>query len=459
LFARIPVNITACFEHGAATDASEAAIAHALGLIPSPDDRTILSTIILSTEGTEMNPKIHRRIRVSLRGWTTFLLASLLFVACGGIVADSSGTAQQAVGLLTISGTVTDGSGFAVFGSRVTLNGSAHAVAAVDGFSGKYTFSVNPGSYSVTPSGGCLSFAPDVVNVNNLSANTTVNFVGSGNNAITNCEPNPNPGATSGSLTISGHVTSAGHAVPGAKIALNGSTQGVRITDELGAYSFSVNPGSYSLNSSGGGCASIAPSVLNLNGLTTSQTRDFAGTGCPPAALAMCSELNTLFTGQSGGPACASVTTTNCPDVTGTWDFAITLDAVNTVFADCRFGQWFGGLLSNDDLNNWFSQVTLFTMQFFGCPFVGTLTGPLSFAMIPAPLQSRVFTTADLSALSAAYAAAIAQAISDNGSPPLTAAQTSAINAQLAFLASKVPGTVTSSHFTFSTCAADAGGN
>jgi hypothetical protein len=296
-----------------------------------------------------------------------------------------------------------------------------------------------------------------VVNLNNLTASTTVNFVGAGNNVITNCAPNPNTGATSGSLTLSGHVTAAGQGVPGVKITLAGSTQGVRISDQTGAYSFSVNPGSYSLKASGA-CGSLSPSVVNLNNMTTSQTRDFAGTSCPPAPLAFCSDLNTLFTGQSGGPGCATVTTPSCPDAVGTWVTSIVFDFAIANSADCRFGQWSTGLLTPDDVNNYLVALTNFTLQFFGCPFVGTLTGPLSFALIPPALASRTFTTADLQALSDLYVAAINQALSDNGSPPFTAAQMNAVRAQLTFLQSTVKGTVTSSKFTFSTCAADAGG-
>ena len=47
--------------------------------------------------------------------------------------------------------------------------------------------------------------------------------------------------------------------------------------------------------------------------------------------------------------------------------------------------------------------------------------------------------------------------LSDNGSPPLTTAETNAINAQISYAASKVPGVKQFSKPTYSTCAADAG--
>lgn len=57
-----------------------------------------------------------------------------------------------------------------------------------------------------------------------------------------------------------------------------------RTTDETGAYSFAVNPGSYSVNASGT-CAAFSPSVSNLNNLKANVTANFTGTSCPPAPL------------------------------------------------------------------------------------------------------------------------------------------------------------------------------
>jgi hypothetical protein len=62
------------------------------------------------------------------------------------------------------------------------------------------------------------------------------------------------------------------------------------------------------------------------------------------------------------------------------------------------------------------------------------------------------FTTADLSALEDEYMAAIPQALADFGLPPLTAAQSTAIRAQLDFAASKTPGVIASSKLSYGTC-------
>ena len=65
----------------------------------------------------------------------------------------------------------------------------------------------------------------------------------------------------------------------GVKVNLNGATQGVRTTTATGTYSFSVNPGSYSVQPSGP--CSFTPTVVNLNNLNTSRTQNFvAGPGC-----------------------------------------------------------------------------------------------------------------------------------------------------------------------------------
>jgi hypothetical protein len=386
---------------------------------------------------------------------SALLACVLLGVACGGRVTDGTGSTSEAIGSLTVSGVVTDSSGNLVGGVTVTLNGSAQATTATN-LQGAYSFSVNPGSYSLTPSGSCTTFQPSVVNLNNLTASTKVNFLGSGNNIITNCQPTNTSGGTSGSLTVSGHVTSAGSPVAGVKVAFNGTAQGFRFTDTTGAYTFFANPGSYSVTPSEA-CNSFTPNVANLNGITTSKTQDFQGSGhCPPAPLTMCSLLNTEFTGQSGGSSCATSTTTSCPDAVGTWGSSMVIDFLTSIGSDCRFGSEFNGFTITD-LLQYINDLTNFTLYFFGCPFVGTNAGPLSFALIPQKLQSHAFTTADLNALSALYVSAIAQALSDNGSPALTSAQSTAINATLAYLQTNVSGTVNSSSFSFSTCSADGG--
>src|SRR5262245_26550639 len=71
-------------------------------------------------------------------------------------------------GPITISGAITGGDGLPVSGVTVHLDGSRQAVA-VTAASGTYSFSgLFPASYSVRPTLAGCSFAPDVVNLNNL---------------------------------------------------------------------------------------------------------------------------------------------------------------------------------------------------------------------------------------------------------------------------------------------------
>ncbi len=127
-------------------------------------------------------------------------------------------------------------------------------------------------------------------------------------------------------------------------------------------------------------------------------------------------------------------------------DFAI------AATSDCRFGAWSTGLLTGTDVTNYLNELTVFTLYFFGCPATGTVTAPLADGLIPPALQGHSFTTADLAALSQDYLAAIEQSLADNGSPALTTAQVTAINAQLAAVAARVPNVTSSNSLTFSTC-------
>ncbi len=176
---------------------------------------------------------------------------------------------------------------------------------------------------------------------------------------------------------------------------------------------------------------------------------------CHPASLALCPYFDAQFLGVDAGAGCAHVTTPACPDRVATWDNTIVIDFAIALSSDCRFGQWGPPLLSDADTTNYLNDLLAFTLQFFGCP-EGT-TAPLTFGLIPSALLSHSFTRADLDALSDTYAAAVAQALSDNGSPPLKPAQAKALDAKLNRLAHMVPDQVKSGAFTFSTCAPDSG--
>jgi hypothetical protein len=418
-----------------------------------------------------MNDSKDSRSGTALRCLAIWSAASLSVLGCAGPQDEATGTTAQALGadagLLTISGVVAD-SQSPQAGITITLSGSSQGQVVTD-FSGSYSFTVKPGSYSLTARGTanffeppfqtCLVITPDVVNLNNLTASTTVNFLGSGNNVITNCAPAEVMGSTSGSLAVSGKVTSAGAPVPGVLVSLTGGAQGFRVTDETGAYSFAVNPGSYSLNLSGP-CSAFTPGNTNLNNIKSSQTENFVGTGCPPAPLKLCPTFDTLF-GLSEPSSCATSTTESCAgDRVFSWDGLFANDWFTVNGSDCRFGQWevppIVNLFEFVGLEQDSSALNLFGLQLLGCALAGNLVGPLGFPFILTDLKSLSFTTADLAALSNEYVEAISLALSQNGSPPLTAAEITALNAQLASAASRVPGIKASSSLSFSTCA-DAG--
>lgn len=392
-------------------------------------------------------------------GHSLLSLGALAVTAVSAISAQTATAAQPLVadaGLITISGIVTDSSGNPVGGNVViSLNGSMQEHTLSNYYTGFYSISVKPGSYSISASTQCLTFSPSVVNLNNLTANTTVDFVGSGNDQITNCEPASSAGGTSGSLTLSGVVTSAGHPVPGALVTFSGSAQGFRYADETGAYSFLVNPGSYSIQVSGG-CESYSPNVVNLNNLTTSKTENFVGSGnCPPAPLSFCSQFDTDFQLSSLGDVCVpNITTNSCPDRFDTWEFNMELDTGFINGSDCRFGLFAPPLFTSLSAAQYGVQLNNFILYLFGCPYVGAQIGPLADGLVPSFLlaQGAHFTTADLAALNADFVAGVQQALSSNGSAPLTAAQLSALESELAYLAANVPGQVNSSKYTYSTC-------
>jgi hypothetical protein len=385
----------------------------------------------------------------------------------------TSDAGAEAGTLITISGTITDPIDGPQAGITITLSGSAQA-QIVTNFSGSFSFSVKPGgSYSLTAAGAsnyfqppfesCLTVTPSVVNLNNLTTSTNIQFVGSGTDPVTNCSPAASTGAMSGSLTLTGTVTSGGLPVAGARVYLNGNAQGYRTSDETGSYSFAVNPGSYSVDVAGA-CASFTPSVLNLNNLKVSTTQNFTGTGCPPAPLTYCPTFDKLF-GLSEPASCSTVSTEACAfdrlDSAGGWAGDVANDFFATTLAsDCRLGAWNNPPIVNDFTYVGIEQQTLslnlFTLQLFGCAEAGNLDGPLSLqvSLIPPDLvrAGLTFTEADISALEDDYVAAINLALTSDGAPALTAAETTAFRAQLDHAATKVPGVISSSKLSYSTC-------
>jgi hypothetical protein len=175
--------------------------------------------------------------------------------------------------------------------------------------------------------------------------------------------------------------------------------------------------------------------------------------GFPSPSHSICTQFDDDFLGVASGAACAHSSGPTCPDRVDTWDNTIVFDFAIALTSDCRFGHFSDGtVLSSSDVADYLNALLPYTLTFLGCPIPGSGVGPLAFGLIPPSLQSSTFTTADLNAMSALYSAAIAQALSDNGSPPLTRLQTLAIDAKLLVEELTVKNVVRSSKFTYSTC-------
>jgi hypothetical protein len=95
--------------------------------------------------------------------------------SCGGAPANSGATS----GKLTISGKVTDPSGNVVPGVRLSLSGPVLAFRTTTAL-GTYSYSVNAGLYTITPTGSC-DYTPRFVNLGRITTNSKQqNFVRTG---------------------------------------------------------------------------------------------------------------------------------------------------------------------------------------------------------------------------------------------------------------------------------------
>jgi hypothetical protein len=203
-----------------------------------------------------------------------------------------------------------------------------------------------------------------------------------------------------------------------------------------------------------------------------------APASCVP--LNLCDTFDQIFgiVPDGGEPAICATETTGACGVPGssredTWGTAV-VDAFGGGVAgtDCNIDALFnttesGGLLTDDEQNNYPNQLTAFALSFLGCPIVtssgdgGAEAGapPLPpFGLIPIGITSLTYTTADLNLLSAYWSQAIQNAVVTNfeinGGPvsSLTGEQIIAINAALACQVSITAGVVNSSRYNHNVC-------
>src|SRR5262249_23050944 len=116
-----------------------------------------------------------------LARWFLALVPVLLSVACGGVVEDPEGqSSQEAIGTLSITGTIVDQHRVPVAGLAVALVGSAVRTTTT-GSNGSFAFTrLAPGSYLVRPIKPGCTFQPPVVVLPNMRSNKVANFVASG---------------------------------------------------------------------------------------------------------------------------------------------------------------------------------------------------------------------------------------------------------------------------------------
>ena len=241
------------------------------------------------------------------------LAASCLF-ACRGRPGDETQTTVAALtGTITISGTISDASGLPLGGVTVHLDGTSQAVVVES--NGTYSFSgLRAGSYSVRPTLNGCAFVPDVVNLNNLSTNAVQSFGGSG--ASCGGTASVNTGATTGALTISGHVRDAsGTPILGAQINLSGTTSAIRFSDFTGGYTFHLGPGSYALAVTG--VCALTPANANFNNMTASQSQNFtrASGTCVTAAASSVVSSGEMLTLRQAGTTTGQISVNIVPEV------------------------------------------------------------------------------------------------------------------------------------------------
>jgi hypothetical protein len=169
----------------------------------------------------------------------------------------------------------------------------------------------------------------------------------------------------------------------------------------------------------------------------------------------MCLALDSAWGNASDAAGCATTTNNNCPDRVsdGRWggDFTNAFIFVGNITTDCRIMDIFTGA----DFGEYLNQILNFNVAFFGCPDPSYSTAPLAFSLIPSNQINHIFTTADLRLLSDYYVQGLIDGRDTHGT--FTSGELTQIRAQLDGLAAGVAGTQTSSLYTFSTCADDAG--
>ena len=208
---------------------------------------------------------------------------SLAVAALSVLCAAGASCAKKVVtlpsGPVTISGHVNDAGGLPLANTTVRLVRGLHFLETKTDAAGAYAFaSLKAESYLLIPRREDCKFLPHKVHLENVTASTTLDFGSFGPSC--GGQPTVNAGATSGPLTVSGHVRdAAGHPVVGARIDLDNHTQAIRFTGISGAYTFHVKSDKYKVRVSGP--CTFTPGDTIKEHVKANLVQDFvAGSGC-----------------------------------------------------------------------------------------------------------------------------------------------------------------------------------
>ena len=217
-------------------------------------------------------------------------------------------------GPIAISGEVNDATGLPLPNTKIRLFRGLEYLETTTGANGKYAFpNLAPDSYRMRPRLDDCEFLPDDVDLDNITLNTIQNFGGFGKGC--GGSPTVNMGATSGPLTISGHIRDAsGQAIVGARVDLRSDTsgywapsieidddtRGIRFTDLTGGYSFRATKGDYSIRASG--ACTFTPARVYKDDAKVDLVQDFTGgPGCVTASQSNVTATGSVLTVKEAG--------------------------------------------------------------------------------------------------------------------------------------------------------------
>jgi hypothetical protein len=302
------------------------------------------------------------------------------------------------------------------------------------------------------------------------------------NSAVGGSAPDSSPTGSGGSAGLGGSATGSGGGTggTGGTTGTGGGTGGVVSTDASDARGPDAGPRDASPDAvvtvDAPSDRSVTPDApvtpdASVSDATPDRGSDAVATGDGNdgaiPALGLCPAMDAYWNISTDAGGCATQTNPTCGDrgVTG-WaaDIAQTM-LFGDYGADCHVNSMFdaAGMTATtdfltDDLVPWI-------VSFFGCPDPTTHypTADSAYGLVPIPLQSGVFTTADLTLFSSLFETAVINSTTiDAPNPPaggnIPADQLTAIHNELARLAATLHPVQSNAYTYTSMCPVDDGG-